>query len=46
MARFKNSNRQAAQQMAYTTSRKSRSANTREPREGYFQRIGFDFAMI
>ena len=46
MARFKNSNRQAAQEMAYTASRKSRSAENRETRQGYFQRIGFDFAMI
>ncbi|MEO3416627.1 hypothetical protein AAFO92_18405 [Roseovarius sp. CAU 1744] len=46
MARFKNSNRQATRQMAYTASRGSRHGGKYKPEPAYFQRIGFDFAMI
>lgn len=45
MARFKNSNREAAEQMAYTANRKARASNPK-PEHAYFKRIGFDFAMI
>ncbi len=46
MARFRNSNRQAADQMAYTERRVFRHAPKSDHKHGYYQRIGFDFAMI
>ncbi len=46
MARFKISNRFAASQMALTSARNGRSKPVPETKQGYFQRIEFDVAMI
>ncbi len=46
MARFRNSNRQAAAEMAYTARRANRRATKPDAQQGYFQRVGFDYAMI
>ena len=46
MARFKNSNRQATEQMAYTAGRVAGARKAQTSEQPYFKRIGFDFAMI
>ena len=46
MARFKNSNRIAAEQMSQTSDRAQRTPPKPEIEQPYFRRIGFDFAMI
>ena len=46
MARFRNSNRRAAEDMTTTTARHPRKAPTPARAPAYFERIGFDAAMI
>lgn len=46
MARFRNSNRRAAEDMTTTAARHPRQAPAPAREPGYFQRIGFDAAMI
>ena len=46
MARFRNSNRQAAAQMAYVARGRPHASRKPAAEQPYFRRIGFDFAML
>ncbi|MDA5095817.1 hypothetical protein O2N63_17135 [Aliiroseovarius sp. KMU-50] len=46
MARFKKSNETAAAQIEYMQKRKTRRPSAPEKQKSYFERIGFDAAMI